>query len=134
MSNEKKSSHQHMELSAEKAAKQLGCTQDYIGKLCREGKLVGERTPRGWVVEAVSLRSFEREREAAKLIRAQDLSAERISELKSRTGASMLVRVVAIAGVGLLVCSAAYAGKLVTSGQTAALAHLNSPFFAPYSE
>ncbi len=87
-------------LSARAAAKRLSCAPDYIGKLCREGKLVGIRQNNAWFVEPDSITAFEESRVAAKLERAKELSEirkqeskqyrEQSQETKSLLGASLI--------------------------------------------
>src|SRR3989338_4894982 len=67
-------------LSARAAAVRLECAQDYIGKLCREGKLEGTQIKNAWFVDEVSLKVFENSRAASKVARAEALSAERKQE------------------------------------------------------
>jgi hypothetical protein len=53
-------------LSARSAAKILSCAQDYVSKLCREGKLRGTQIQGAWFVEESSIQEYEVAREAAR--------------------------------------------------------------------
>src|SRR3989344_3814567 len=66
-------------LSARAAAKRLLCAPDYIGRLCREGRLEGERIDGAWYVLSSSLKTFEASRE----LHAQERS-EQLSELRRK--------------------------------------------------
>ncbi|HVZ76266.1 MAG TPA: immunoglobulin-like domain-containing protein [Candidatus Paceibacterota bacterium] len=67
-------------LSARAAAKRLSCAPDYIGKLCREGKLHGTQVQGAWFVEEVSVHEFEIARAEAKAKRSASLARERRAE------------------------------------------------------
>src|SRR5262245_22242708 len=67
-------------LSAKKAAKLLHCAPDYVGKLCREGKLKGERIDNAWFVTESSIAEFQKVRVRAKEARSQALATERREE------------------------------------------------------
>ncbi|HEY5383186.1 MAG TPA: helix-turn-helix domain-containing protein, partial [Candidatus Paceibacterota bacterium] len=67
-------------LSARKAAKRLSCAPDYVGKLCREGKLEGERVDNAWFIKESSIVAFERARTEARVLRSQELAEERQKE------------------------------------------------------
>ena len=58
-------------LPAKRAAELLSCAPDYIGKLCRDGKLEGQLVERVWYVEPDSVRVFEKSRQEAKANRSQ---------------------------------------------------------------
>src|SRR3990167_8180047 len=75
-------------LSARSAALRLDCAQDYIGKLCREGKLEGKQVGGAWFVDEASLKLFESTRVEAKTVRSQELSALRRQEQKAHECAS----------------------------------------------
>src|SRR5665213_541009 len=66
--------------SARKAAKRLSCAPDYVGKLCREGKLEGERIDNAWFVKESSISAFEKVRTEARELRSQGLAEERQRE------------------------------------------------------
>jgi hypothetical protein len=70
-------------LSARAAAKKLACAPDYIGRLCREGKLGGVRHQGQWYVDPQALALFEKEREAARAVRAETLAHERREESRA---------------------------------------------------
>src|SRR3954464_12170678 len=70
-------------ISARKAAERIGCASDYIGKLCREGRLQGELVDRAWFVESESVTAYKRERDIEKADRAKQLSEERKRESES---------------------------------------------------
>ncbi|MBP9711303.1 MAG: helix-turn-helix domain-containing protein, partial [Candidatus Pacebacteria bacterium] len=69
-----------MALSARDAALRLSCAQDYVGRLCREGKLRGFQKDGQWYVELRSLTEFEKARVAAKLERSEKLAEQRRQE------------------------------------------------------
>jgi hypothetical protein len=70
----------HKMFSTRHAAKVLGCAPDYIGKLCREGKLQGIRVKNAWFVTAESLEEFEVERAYTRTLRAEELRTQRKKE------------------------------------------------------
>ena len=70
-------------LSARAAAARLSCAPDYIGKLCREGKLSGVQVNGAWFVYEASLDSFESSRQEARSARSEELSFLRKQELSS---------------------------------------------------
>jgi hypothetical protein len=67
-------------LSARSAAKLLSCAQDYVSKLCREGKLRGTQIEGAWFVEEASIHEFEVSRSLAKNQRADELARQRREE------------------------------------------------------
>ncbi|MES2006506.1 MAG: hypothetical protein V4436_00190, partial [Patescibacteria group bacterium] len=67
-------------LSARKAAARLSCAPDYVGKLCREGKLEGIRQNNAWFVPESAIVKFEAARTEARTQRAQELSQLRKQE------------------------------------------------------
>jgi fibronectin-binding autotransporter adhesin len=67
-------------LTAKHAAKRLKCAADYVGKLCREGKLQGSQIDGVWFVSDESIAQFERTRTEARLLRSAELAAERKQE------------------------------------------------------
>ncbi|MCX6819768.1 MAG: helix-turn-helix domain-containing protein [Candidatus Adlerbacteria bacterium] len=69
-------------LSARKVAERLGCAQDYVSKLCREGKLVGRQVDGAWFIEQESISVFEKMRDVAKVARAEALADQRRRENK----------------------------------------------------
>ena len=70
-------------LSARKAAQRLHCAPDYIGKLCREGRLKGSLHDGAWFVEFGSIAEFEIGRRTAAAARARQLAQERKKEALS---------------------------------------------------
>src|SRR3990167_4643775 len=70
-------------LAARKAALRLHCAPDYIGKLCREGKLKGERVDNAWFVDPRSIAAFEEARQRLHAERAQKLAHERKEESRA---------------------------------------------------
>jgi len=104
-------------LSARKAAKRLACTPDYIGKLCREGKLKGNRIDNVWFVDRNSLAEFEKQRSQARLARSRELSDQRKLENKKhqelQREALLSTRQVA----KRLQCAPDYVGKLCREGK-----------------
>jgi hypothetical protein len=67
-------------LSARSVAKRLSCAQDYVTKLCREGKLRGSQIQGAWFVEEDSIHEFEVSRETARVERSEDLARQRRQE------------------------------------------------------
>jgi hypothetical protein len=67
-------------LSARKVARRLQCASDYVGKLCREGKLKGVRVQNAWFVDEASISAFEATRAEAKVQRATELATIRREE------------------------------------------------------
>ena len=80
-------------LSTKHAAQALNCAPDYIGKLCREGKLEGTRVRNAWFVSADSLARFEAERDYSKALRAEELRNLRRSEIEEYRSAGEYVHV-----------------------------------------
>ena len=78
-------------LSTKHAAQALNCAPDYIGKLCREGKLEGTRVRNAWFVSADSLARFEAERDYSKALRAEELRNLRRSEIEEYRSAGEYV-------------------------------------------
>lgn len=124
-------------LTAREAAEQLACAPDYVGKLCRDGKLECVRSEQAWYVDGQSIFEFEKERELSKAQRARELARERKEEASRRQqaapGGNPAPRAALIAAgaslcVGLLFAAGSWALRLET-GQTAALAQIDSPFF-----
>ena len=81
-------------LSARKVAKRLGCASDYVGKLCREGKLQGARINNVWFVDQKSIKLFEAQRAQAKIARAEELAQLRRSENKGLQSKAVLPEIV----------------------------------------
>ncbi|MBC7836212.1 helix-turn-helix domain-containing protein, partial [Acetobacteraceae bacterium] len=146
-------------LSARKVALRLSCAPDYVGKLCREGKLRGTRVGNAWFVEEESIREFEITRELAKAQRSEELSRLRREENSAFQKASnppthqdisaknyfsgfkpfSTAALLSIGGLMLLV-STVFAGvhspSAFSQGNTqlaAAIAHIQSPFFGAQS-
>jgi hypothetical protein len=69
-------------LSAKNAARRLSCAQDYVSKLCREGKLHGTQIQGAWFVEESSIAAFEHSRAEAKIERSEELARIRREESK----------------------------------------------------
>src|SRR6185369_15393381 len=69
-------------LSAKKAARRLGIAQDYVGRLCREGKLEGRLISGAWFVIEASILAFEVVRTQARAARSEELSQLRKKENK----------------------------------------------------
>ncbi len=67
-------------LTAREVAEHLFCAPDYVGKLCRDGKLDCVRNDGVWLVDPESVFEFEWQRERAKAERSQTLSQERKEE------------------------------------------------------
>ncbi|KKW37446.1 MAG: Transcriptional regulator [Candidatus Adlerbacteria bacterium GW2011_GWB1_54_7] len=134
-------------ISTRRAAERLHCAPDYIGKLCREGKLNGTLAEGTWFVELSSIAVFEVERRQLRAARAQKLSETRKEEalsykfqnggaitrlaLRARrvapSGAIVALCASLVMGVSLAFASAAVSGPNLS----AAIAQINSPFFGP---
>ncbi|TSC69618.1 MAG: hypothetical protein G01um101456_49 [Parcubacteria group bacterium Gr01-1014_56] len=147
-------------LSARNAAKRLSCAQDYVSKLCREGKLRGTQIQGAWFVEETSIKEFELTRLVARKERSEELARLRKEESKQyrkENGipeatplapeasvkrvfsflTTTLNRKVALAlGIMLLFGAVAFAGGAGYSERqnqiTAALAQVDSPFFGAH--
>ncbi|MGC9602818.1 MAG: hypothetical protein ABSE76_03750, partial [Minisyncoccia bacterium] len=139
-------------LPARKVAKRLSCAPDYVGKLCREGKLEGELINNAWFVRESSLEAFEKTRAEIKALRSIELARLRQQEQEAHKknkrlrAASFLhstagKSVAFVLGGTLLFASLVYAGQVATplhspltlgaSSQSAALiVSVQSPFFA----
>jgi|GEM_PF-2886321 len=125
-------------LSARKVAERLGCAQDYVSKLCREGKLAGKQIDGAWFIEQESISTFEKMREVAKIARAEALADQRRKENKeyqiqragefkkqffARAVGAVRTGVFFAAGSALLLGSVVFAGehgKVNTVQETAA--------------
>ncbi len=135
-------------LSARAAAFRLSCAPDYIGKLCRDGKLSGAQVNGAWFVYEASLNDFESSRHAARIARSEELSAIRKQELLNNGFVSkvqtpiaisilhpLLVRIaIASAAVGFIFVASVSITRLLSvpheESLSAALGQLQSPFFA----
>src|SRR3990167_9803892 len=131
-------------LSSRVAALRLNCAKDYIGKLCREGKVVGRKMKGWWFVDELSVKSFELSRKEAKTARSKELSELRKSEQLTHTPSFLpknifrhISRQVAVVGIASLLIGAGVfsASAFFTKSsnpadaQAAALGQLQSPFF-----
>ncbi len=136
-------------LSARKAAARLKCAQDYVSKLCREGKLVGQLLEGQWYVDPASIAVFEQARMFAKQERAESLGQQRRNETlayQKQHGTFVQKSVLAFhtatigapiglaAGAILLVGSLVFASTLGHSpaageALTAAVSQSETPFF-----
>jgi len=61
-------------VSSKDASRLLNCSHDYVGRLCREGKIYGEKIGRTWYVSQNSLTEFKKEITQVKEERRQELS------------------------------------------------------------
>ncbi|MEN9561044.1 MAG: hypothetical protein RIQ56_317, partial [Candidatus Parcubacteria bacterium] len=66
------------------ASTRTGLHRDYIGRLCRERKILGKRIGKNWYVEENSLDAYIRAQEVEKSIRNATLSNERVQEYAAR--------------------------------------------------
>src|SRR5471030_992370 len=64
-------------LSAKAASKGLKCAPDYVGKLCREGKLDCKLIDGAWFVNEASISLYEVARKEARALRSRELAQER---------------------------------------------------------
>ena len=134
-------------LSARAAAARFACAPDYIGKLCREGKLSGVQVNGAWFVYEASLDSFESSRQDARAARSEELSTLRKQELSSNgfvpkrsaavgffafnplIGKALLLS----AAIGFIFVVSVSAANIMPSVQrehlSAAIGTLRSPFF-----
>jgi len=69
-------------ISAYDAARTVGVTRDYIGRLCRDGRIVGKRVGKLWYVEENSLNAFLVERGYLREVRKSELSKSRSDEYR----------------------------------------------------
>ena len=70
-------------LSARAASARFACAPDYIGKLCREGKLAWVQVNGAWFVYESSLDFFESSRQESRAARSEELSTLRKQELSN---------------------------------------------------
>ncbi len=134
-------------LSVRAAAARLACAPDYIGKLCREGKLSGVLFNGAWFVYESSLDYFESTRDEARFARSEELSTLRKQEL-SRNGfvpknaasvrffrfnTPVVKTALLSAAIGFIFVASVSATKMAPLVQqedlSAALGQLRSPFF-----
>ena len=47
-----------VEISTDHAAQLLGCSAEYVRRLCRSGRLAGRRIGRAWLIDQVSFDSY----------------------------------------------------------------------------
>ena len=71
-------------ISARDAAVLSGYAKDYITRLCRTGKVVGELVGRTWFVEETSLRDFMLKTETERVERLNQLSQERRNQYQQQ--------------------------------------------------
>ena len=133
-------------LSARTAARRLQCHPDYVTKLCREGKLSGERTNDQWLVSEDSLKEYETKRDLARRVRSESLADLRRKEnvfhrkvapsplkkfIYSAQFATSVFALFTLLVVGSTLSSPYFSGERVTEAdaQGAALAYVESPFF-----
>ena len=134
-------------LSARSAAERLSCAPDYIGKLCRDGKLSGTLVNGAWFVFGASLEAFESSRQEARAARSEELSVLRKQELSnngfiSRGGTSIAVSLfnpllfkvaMASAAIGFIFFASVALTKVLSVSNpeplSAALGQIQSPFF-----
>src|SRR5580698_800158 len=64
-------------ISATDAASSSGFTRDYIGKLCRLGKVSGKRVGKNWYVDNTSLEKFRIAQDDLRVKRNESLVKER---------------------------------------------------------
>ncbi len=74
-------------ISSVEAGKRFGCTNDYVARLARQGKVHGTRVGREWFVDPSSLGHFIMQAESAKRERATRLREQRKLEFSSPPGA-----------------------------------------------
>lgn len=67
-------------ISASRAAKRTGYAGDYIGQLCRTGKIPGKLIERTWYVDLDSLLAHKRTRQLGKPRRAPELPVQKAKE------------------------------------------------------
>jgi uncharacterized cupin superfamily protein len=75
-------------IGTKEASEISGYNSDYIGRLCRSGKVVGRRIGRTWVVEEASLRAFVQSQELNNSERARTLSESRTKEYQAARNGS----------------------------------------------
>ena len=81
-------------ISTREAAKLSGYNSDYLGRLCREGKIEATRIGRAWIVNKNSLLSFVADQEEQKKKNAEALAQAREVEYKAAQEAKVIAPVV----------------------------------------
>src|SRR6185503_6199915 len=144
------SQEQQSMLSARKAARLLKCAPDYIGKLCREGKLQGVRTKNAWFVSKESIRQFEETRDLAKAQRSSSLAQIRREEIETYRQQQGIIPVIVTSprktlsgeqqsmlsarkAARLLKCAPDYIGKLCREGKLQGVRTKNAWFVSKES-
>ncbi|HEY0010311.1 MAG TPA: helix-turn-helix domain-containing protein, partial [Candidatus Paceibacterota bacterium] len=72
-------------ISTKEASRRSGYNSDYLARLCRSKKIVGQQVGRTWVVRTDSLEKFIRDQEVHKREIAENLSRERARAYKTAT-------------------------------------------------
>src|SRR5690349_19273014 len=75
-------------ISTREASRLSGYHSDYLGRLCREGKVAASRVGRAWIVDRISLEAFMREQETAKKDNAVLLARTREQEYREAQAAA----------------------------------------------
>ncbi len=123
-------------LSARAVATTLDCAPDYIGKLCRDGKLEGAQLNGAWFVYEQSVLLFVKARLLQKENRSKELSVLRKQELSSNSFIPKIILNVAItsAVIGFVFVASVSFTKMLQAVRPeplgAALGQIQSPFFA----
>lgn len=134
---------EHSVLTAREAAERLSCAPDYVGKLCREGKLTCVWSNNQWHTDEQSVFEFEKQRQFNKAVRRRVLAEERKIEnnrYKHRDRAalrtSLLIMGASICFGLLFIAANAFVGvhRERAVALSAALGQLDSPFFGTYTK
>ncbi|HRH24063.1 MAG TPA: helix-turn-helix domain-containing protein, partial [Candidatus Paceibacterota bacterium] len=70
-------------ITTREASELSGYHSDYLGRLCREGKISGSRVGRSWVIDRSSILRFVEEQELQKKKNAEELAHSREEEYKA---------------------------------------------------
>lgn len=80
-------------VTTKEASKISGYNSTYLGQLCKEGKIAGEKKGRSWNIDSGSLKAFVLDREERRKEIANQLAAERLQRYRDRTFGVQLSRV-----------------------------------------
>ena len=67
-------------VKASSIARELGYTSDYVGQLCRDGKVDAERVGRGWFVSEQSIREHKKDRYRSTRAKSKEAVKEAVAE------------------------------------------------------
>lgn len=75
-------------ISVRRAAELTKYSKDYVGQLCREGKVAAQMIGRSWFIDEASILDYKKEADAEFEVRIKSYSEQRKSELSSVSRAS----------------------------------------------